>query len=920
MSPPAPSTPDRRPTAPPKSTLKKLLLPLLIGLGLGAGYLAWRYWVSNERSARAYIPTDALLVVESTELQNPPERTLPHQVQLADVPVLGAAADQLPPLTRALGDTALVNGFLKEKLITYSLHSEGRDQISFLTFVPVAGGDGAFLEKLEKLVGNGVRSYRHTFENTVLTDVVDAKSKPLFSYFVYDNYLVFSRSSQLIEAVVRKIRRILGKDAWQSDETATISEGTQLFFQREQVQAFWSGAYAMPSSEISTIDLLPARQAFRFRVNDIRTQVEAEATTSTGKASPAITALADQQAGEMGCARLISARTAVFYHLSVSDAARLGDEIRQAEPSELYAIRQDLADRARVEVDSIYSYLTGEAALCHLESSRLGRGGRVLLLKTSNPRACTDWLDYQGAKIQLEDKLPRYEELVGSSTIRQINAPELPALWLGKLAMGFPKSSFFTTVGDYLLVGSDVQTLRTVLADYATGNVWSRTARLQELFKSARLAQFTAIAVVNRSWYGWTERFRPVWQPAVDRSEEALRRLNLLMWQSTFEGDNVKTRITGMKGGNETNPNLLRRLFLQKSVPLDQPLRAAPFVLKGAGGGTSVFGQTVDNQLVQLAGAPKDSLRVRLSGPLLGEPLAVDYFGNGKIEHLLLTPGQFYLLDRNGLRYELFASNKFSPIPAGTYSVLGYASGDRQQLSLADAEGNLYLLQRPERTLRRVNRLPSDAHFIPPVQTVQLNKKPHLILVAETGTVNLVNGFGQPLKPFPVDLKTRFGGPVFLETGTRDSDLLLQTVTAQGELLKLNLSGNVTERRQLFRADKATEFRLLLEKTGRDWLITSRTGNTLGIHDQQGRLLMQVENADPMTTTIDYYDFGADTKVLSVATSKGTWLYNLRGQPLIEKPLVSRFPVVLQYAESYNKLFLYVTTDRAVEVWTVKIR
>lgn len=919
MVPPAPSTPGRRPASPPKSTLKKLALPLLVVLGLGAGYAAWRYWVGNERSARAYIPTDALLVVESTELQNPPERTLPHQVQLADVPVLGAAADQLPPLTRALGDTALVNGFLKEKLITYSLHSEGRDQISFLTFVPVASGDGTFLEKLQNLVGNGVRSYRHTFENTVLTDVVDAQSKPLFSYFVYDNYLVFSRSSQLIEAVVRKIRRILNKDAWQGDETATISEGTQLFFQREQVQAFWSGVYATPPGETSTIDLLPARQAFRFRVNDIRTQVGAEATISSGKASPALAALADQQAGPIGCTRLVPARTAVFYHLSVSDAARLGDEIRQAEPSELYDIRQNLADRARVEVDSIYSYLTGEIAVCHLESSRLGRGGRLMLLKTTNPRACADWLDYQGAKIQLEDKLPRYEELVGSSLIRQINAPELPALWLGKLAMGFPKSSFFTTVGDYLLVGSDVQTLRTVLNDYATGNVWSRTARLQELLKSAQPAQFTAIASVNRSWYGWTERFRPVWQPAVERSEEALRRLNLLMWQSTFDGDNVKTRITGMKSGTESNPNLLRRLFLQKSVPLDQPLRAAPFVLKGTGG-TAVFGQTVDNQLVQLAGAPKDSLRVRLSGPLLTAPMAVDYFGNGDIEHLLLTPNQYYLLDRNGLRYELFASNKFPDIPAGIFSVLGYASADRQQLSLADAEGNLYVLNRPERSLRRVTRLPSDAHFIPPVQSVQLNKKPHLILVGETGTVNIVNGFGQPLKPFPIDLKTRFDGPVFLETGTRDSDLLLQTVTAQGELLKLDLNGRVTERRQLFRADKATEFRLLLEKTGRDWLITSRTGNTLGIHDQQGRLLMQVENADPATTTTEFYDFGADAKVLSVTTSKGTWLYNLRGQPLIEKPLVSRFPVVLQFAESYNKLFLYVTTDRAVEVWTVKIR
>ncbi len=889
-------------------------------LGLGAGYWAWQHWAGSERSARAYIPTDALIVVESTDLQQPPERILPHQVQLADVPVLGAAADQLRALNQALADSALVNGFLRSKIITFSLHSEGRNQLSFLVFVPIQpGSDGTFTERLEKLVGNGVRSYRHTFDNTVLTDVVDAKSTPLFSYFVYDNYLIFSKSSQLVEGAVRKVKRLLDKDAWKGDETETLTSGTQLFFNREQAQTFWSGAYQVGTGEITTLDFLPARQAFRFRVNDIRTQVDAQAVSSAGKATPALAALADQQAQPIGCARLVSNHTAVFFHLSVSDAGRLRQEIRQAEPSELYSIRENLSDRYRVEVDSLYNYLTDEVALCQLESSRLGRGGKVLVVKTTNARGCADWLDYQAAKIGLEDKLPRYEELIGSSLIRQINAPELPALWFGKLAIGFPKSSFFTTIGDYLLVSNDVQSLRTALNDYATGNVWSRTARPQELLKAARPAQFTAIALLSRSWYGWTERFRPGWQPVVERSEESLRRLNLLMWQSEYEGSSLKTTIVGMKGGGESNPNLLRRLFLQKSVPLEQPLRLPPFVLK-APGGTTVFGQTVGNQLIQLVGAPKDSLRMRLEGPLVSPPITVDYYVNNDLQYLLLTPDRYYLLDRNGLKYDLFASNRFAPLSPGTYNLLGYVSGNRQQLSLADTYGNLYVLFKPERTIRQLNRLPAEAHVLAPVQTLQFNKKPHLILLQEEGQLSIVNSFGQPIKPFPVDLKARFGGPVFMETGTRESDLLIQTVSLQGELMKINLDGEVTERRQLFRADKATEFRLLLEKAGRDWLITSTTGNTVGIHDQQGRLLFQVENADPATTAIEYSDFGADVKVLSVTTAKGTWLYNLRGQALIERPLTSTLPVVVQYAESYNKLYLYTTTDRAMQVWTVKIR
>ncbi|MBC7893205.1 MAG: hypothetical protein H7Y12_13390 [Sphingobacteriaceae bacterium] len=901
--------------------MKKVLL-FLLALGLiTAGYLAWRYWSGSERSARAYIPTDALLVVESTELQSPPDRTLPHQVQLADVPVLGAAAEQLRSLHLALSDTGLVNGFLRGKTITYSLHSEGRDLISYLLCVPASPAtDAAFTERLQKLVGHGVRAYRHTFDGIQINDVVDPQSQPLFSYLLYDNYLILSRSSQLVENVVRKINRLVNTQALARERETLLSGGTRLYFDRERLAAFWASVYTLPTGEVSTAQLLPGRPDFQFRINDLRTNVMAESIAPASEAPVALEALIDQEAQPIGCARLVPNHTAVFYHLSVSDPARLRDQFRKALPAELRTQRDQLADAYRVEVDSLYAYLSGEVALCQLESSSLGRGGRVLIVKTSNVRACADWLDYQAARIQVEDKQPRYEESVQTGQIRQINAPELPSLWFGSLANGFPKSSFFTTLGDYLVVGSDVPSLRTFVGDYVSGNVWSKSARPQELLRQARPAQFTAVAIVGKSWFGWNDRVQRNWRNAVGRSEEPLRRLDLWLWQSRFQENSLYTTLTGMKGGGGSNPNVLRRLFLQKSVPLRRPLLMPPFVLRaGAWGGGDVFGQSTDRQLMQLNSA-NDSLRVSLDEPLVTEPLAVDYYGNGDQQYLLLTATRYHLLDRKGQRYELSSSNRFAPIPAGKYSVLGYVSGDRQQLTLADTEGHLFVLFKNERIIRGMNALPPDAHVIAPVQSVQLNRKPHLIFAQEVGKLNVVGANGANLRPFPVDLKVRFGGPVFLETGTRQSDLLIQTVSVQGELVKVNLSGEVVERRQLFRANKETEFTLLLEKTGRDWLVTSVTGNTIGIHDQQGKLLFQVDNADPYTTRIEYYDFGAEVKILSVATGKGTWLYNLQGQPLVERPLSSTFPVVVQYAESYNKLFLFATTDKALQVWTVKIR
>ncbi|MCY7350855.1 MAG: hypothetical protein LH606_09315 [Cytophagaceae bacterium] len=901
--------------------MKKLwyIVPAL--LGLAAGYWLWHYVLVGQKSARGYIPGDALLVVESTELQQPPTRLLPHQVQLTDISLLESAAAQLTRLQAALADSQVVNSFLREKRITYSLHSEGRDQLSFLVYIPLrTNADGPFLERLQKLVGNGVRAYRHTFDNVQLTDVVDAQSQPLFSYFLTKNYLIISQSGLLVENVVRQIKRITPPA--KREKTNVLTSGTRLWFDQEKLGAFLPGLYQPPSGESALDEWLSGISVFNFSINEVRNLIRAESVDAQGEAPDALRVLNKQEPQAMGCTELVPNHTAVLYHVSVSDAEQLKSEVGRRLNDDLRTIREDLSDRFRVETDSMYNHLTGEAALCQMESSNLGRGGRVALVKIKNGRSCLDWLDYQAAKIHLEDKQPRYEETYGDYTIRQINAPELPALWLGRLFAGFPGSSYYTLLGDYLLLGSDVQALRTLLNDYRSGNVWSNAARAQELLRVARPAQFTAIATVDKSWYGWVGNVRSGWLASMERSEESLRRLNLWMWQSTFADGKFSTALTAMKGGGGTNPNLLRRLFLLKTIPLEKPLIRRPFVVKmSPNSPTEIFVQSVGNEVTQVEGGGRSPLKIALSGPLASEPLAVDYFGNGQTQYLLLAADRYHLLARNdSTRYELLSSNRFSPLAPGNYSLAGGPPGNQQQLTLADTEGQLYTLSKTERTLRRVNRLPAYSHVISPVQVLQLNGKPHLILLEGLGKLNLVNAFGQPLTAFPVVLKTRFDSPAFLETGSRESDVLLQIVSVQGELMKINLKGQMVERRQLFRASKETEFRLLLEKTGHDWLLTSITGNTLTFLDKQGKVLFVADNAPPASTTIEYYNFGADVRVICLTTNKGTWLYNLRGQPLTERPLTSKFPVVVRYAEQYNKLFLYATTDKALEVWTVKIR
>lgn len=272
-----------------------------LGIVFVIALACWGYyrWSTNERSVWAYIPENYLLAVESTELQNPAEPLRSYQIKLTDLPVLEEAQDALQLLQLAIPDTSLLQSFLHDKVITYSLHAETNSVVNYLIYIPYQPRDQSFLSQLNGLNSNEVRGLKHQTAKQSITDVTLAVSRKRFSFMQYDNYLILSPSSLLVENVAMKISKLLDVPDNAPPTPAEYATAKTKFWLNWQNLSFLAGRMmSQQSAAGSLLSLLPANTAYRTTINKVRKDLLVETTTLSKDAHPYWQTFDSQQASD----------------------------------------------------------------------------------------------------------------------------------------------------------------------------------------------------------------------------------------------------------------------------------------------------------------------------------------------------------------------------------------------------------------------------------------------------------------------------------------------------------------------------------------------------------------------------------------------------------------------------------------------
>lgn len=891
---------------------------------LGIAYWAYNKWIRSEFAAWEYIPNSAVLVLESNSLQQIKEKLLPTQVQLHDLPILDDASSMLDVLRSVIGDSLLSVQFLKDKKIIYSLHPEAKDKLNFVVYIPLMPStEGFIIEKITNPnVASKVRPYNHNFEGKKVTELYTGVSKtPICTHLVHDNYLIMSKSSLLIEDVVRKansvsteaVKKILAGE--QYDKTGKF---VRVYLNKNSLEDLATRSInneAVCFKEI--LSLLLANRTYQFSVTPDKQTAFA---ISVGKIHPFLQSLNDAKAGKILSGNMIPNNSALVVHLAIKNPVSWGESFRSYAKADeqLSNMIEEKSDTYSLNLDSAYFHLKDEAILCKVETDNADNLGNLVILPTNNANRFMDYLNFEAGKIQLVERNSSLKESFLTYQIREIKLP-LPYMLFGPMFSGFEKT-YYAAIGNYLIMADSPQILKNAISDISINNVWAKASKQNNILKRCRSAQLTVIVNPLRAWSSTASVFKPDWISQIGAFEDKFKQYNYLMMQCIANKQVWQTSILFGKGEVGMSDAFLNKMILQKKLPLKNPIVAKPYLFKNASAKTNeLLVRTTDNHLIFLNPTGDIFSTYQLDKPVLSDIQPIDYFKNGRMQYVFSTADRLWIYDRADTTVRFYPSEPFNQVNLTNFSFF-YDPVDKQKLIISDLHGGYYAYSKKDKTIKQLNYIFGINHTVVPVQSVNLGGIDYDILLQESGKLHISNAAGAEVKNSPFDLKTNFNSPVFIESSATYSSYVFHAVSRQGEVITVNLKGEELNKIQLLRPGRDSDFQLLPEQNNNDWLITCSTGQTLGILNKRGERLFEFQNLQPNGYQIAYYNFGSEIKFLTLKTGKITKIYDLTGRQIGDKGIESDFPVSLSYSESYNKLFIYAASTKNIDIWSVKVK
>lgn len=833
------------------------------------------------------------------------------------------------PLERRteLLDSLIRNGiditqYLHDKEIVLSTHIIAKGELDYVFFVPVSDGENNFASQVLKALDERKHFLFDKREYQGVTIYEVSQSKQVFSYIFYKNYFIGSFTPFLVEDVIRNVNNAnknnfvsINESAFQFEKVKEGDGNLYLNFARlsDLVHLFANRPYHLAKD--SFIAKLSPSFTAHWTLSDDNIAMKGYAAADELRAyNHYLSIFQAQRPLEFGdLLNFIPKRTALFYRLSFDNSEKFYESLHQ-----YWAKNDTLTYLASDSLETVYSFnsksfyedLKGEIATTTLESLDNSEVDRLVFAKISNP---TDMLKRMN-RLAENSILSKQDSLVfenyGKLKIVQINLPELPAKLFGNLFGGFPYS-YFTLVNDYLVIGNSFKAIRHLLDDIGNEQVWAKLDKQKKMLSVLnKEANFTAIANNLRCWNILKANLSEVWQNDAERYQRNILRFEFMTYQAHLQNDVYASSM-----------NLLHRKlnFTKKGSPntevviykttMDNTLISKPFSVKNHNDKSrEVLVQDKDNHLCLISAQGKKLWSLPMGGELVKEIYQVDMLNNGKLQYLVTTKQKIYVIDRLGRILSNFPITYNFNQPIEHLGLIDYDKTLTYRFCVSDLQGNIYLFSKDGKILSgwQPNRL-----LYPLVQSpfhIRIGTQDCIIAIQRNGVINAFKRNGEPYIGFPMTFKdTNIFSPVYIQYGTLLSNTLLIFLSSKGDLIKVNLLGQVVGRESFVRDESETYYQLCIDEVDKqDWVIARQTNQVISVLGKNGKTLFEKEYSNNSNKIVQYFNFGTNVEIFAVTDkeAKKTYLYYLNGDSISEKPLDSEHEVSIIYSDLYEKIIV----------------
>ncbi len=900
---------------------QRVVFLVVLAAVLAVAGLYW-WWQNRVSPAWKAIPASAVLVVETdSPLQTLQAwRQTPAGQSLALLPYFQNLLARLEQL-RAYPETGRV---LAKKKILFSLHATTRQDVDYVFFVPLTDAEQPGLEKILRNFRKnaGYRTDTRTFGGKTITEITHIASRQQFSYILHDHVFIGSYTSLLVEDVIRTVNenaitrtapwagwREMGNNGKQSVKLYANLAAMPRLVQVLTGSASEAGILAH-FGRFAALSALPHENTGGQNSIFLKGQTSVADLAETGEY---LRVFDGQSPQPIKCLSLVPNQTLVFYHWSFSNAAEF---LRQ------HRAHDQVHNPRNSSAKALPGWVGNEMTLALIETTS-DLPDRLLVVQARSRSGALQDLNRLANNLDNGQNTDPYSETYAGVPIRQMNEPDFPASLFGAEINGFGEC-FYTGIGNHVVFGSSVRALKNLLDNRTNGEVWGQSAQKRKLFENRKPALFTVHADVGRAWGMFLRNASPQWRQLMQQYGSELKDFEAVTVRiHSQKKERFETEITLRHHEKPTAARLQNRFFNNWRTNADTLLTMPPAVVRShLDRSRETVLQDAGNRLYLVSEEGKIRWRRWLEGPVKTSIFQIDYLKNNKLQYLFATKNALQLIDRNGSPVAPYPLKIGAAAGLHTLSVIDYEGDLDYRFLVSDLLGNLYMYDKAGTPLEGWNPLRTGYRLQCAPQHIRLGGKDYFAILQANGQLTLANRRGQAQPGFPLNLKARTESAFLIENGTSMEETRLVVVTNDGEILRINLRGETTERRQLNRTAGGNRFRLCAEPGNRDWVVARLDNSKIGLLDKNGKLLFEADSHPAGEQYVQYYNFGSGLQVVAItqAATKQTFVYNLNGQLVGGEPFGNRLPIAALYVDAYRKLLLHYANGRQAGVLSVKVK
>ncbi len=519
-----------------------------------------------------------------------------------------------------------------------------------------------------------------------------------------------------------------------------------------------------------------------------------------------------------------------------------------------------------------------------------------------------------------------YKEQYINSEIGYINSPEFLSNFLGTEGAN-AGAPYYTSLQNTLLLSDNLDALKTVLDDFDSETTWGKSVDQRRILDD--MIQETDLTLVQDFEFAadpLKDKLKTKWKTMFEEHPEIMNVLSLFKLQ--FNKANNGVLVSGSLAFNsnfkvpdrqeESSDNVMEGVMA--NVFADTLLTTKPFVVRNhVNSGREVIFQDMANNIYLSTKQGDVQWKKNLGGQVVGDIHQIDYYNNKKLQYLMFTDSLIHLIDRNGDNVEGFPKPFESELPFDGTDVIDYNNSKRYRYLAKDRRGSLSLFDKQGGLLEGWEAKPVGGALLHTPFHVRIRGRDCFVVVERNGNVNLLNRKGEDYSGFPVSIGNQFEGDVALTKGANFSQTLISLVSAGGELVQINLNGQVVNKKQLLKTAVNTTFSLSFDALKTTFKVVRNDGRKLTFFDANGQEHFSIDYPNSRELDVDFYNFRngkevyvvRDTKegVMRIINGKGEFLTSL--MPTNER-------VSILYYQSRLEYEVFVNFANQMNVYAVK--